>query len=294
MKRAILLGLASSLAVVGTAPGAPPDYTAPTIGVMTVTPKQERQDKKPIDIKIDAPKLNIGVNTGVSGLTSFSTKPVQPQTASQQNAAGRGPVVKPLQPIRMQAPEYPAAALGSRASATVKVMFTVREDGSTDDIRILTRSAPAAFQDATRAAVRSWRFQPTTVDGEPRAQRVTQTIRFTPPPRAPEPAPAPQQPPSSGSGPLLNGPPPVPVHIEPPRYPRAAFRRQTKGYAVVAFTVNSNGTTSDIEIVDSKPRRLFDRAAREAVAQWRFKPYRVDGKPASIRIKQRIQFSPQR
>ncbi|HET6656233.1 MAG TPA: TonB family protein [Gammaproteobacteria bacterium] len=265
-----------------------PEYTAPTIGVMQVTPKQTREKKKkPLNIKIDAPKLNLGIDPGMTGLTSFGTRPTR--DTEKPAASGRGPVVKPLRPISMQPPQYPAAALSSRASATVKVMFTVREDGSTDDIRIMTQSAPEAFQAATRDAVKRWRFQPTTVDGDPRAQRVTQTVRFTPPPRAPAPEPKPQ---SAGRGPALTGPPPVPVHIVPPQYPRAAARRRAEGYVVVAFTVDSNGSTSDIEIVNSEPRSLFDKAARDAVQQWRFKPYRINGKPASIRVKQRIQFAP--
>ncbi|HET7586981.1 MAG TPA: energy transducer TonB [Gammaproteobacteria bacterium] len=288
MNRVYLLGLAVCFMAGGAAWAADdPEYTAPTVGVMQVTPKQKREKKKPLNIKIDAPKLNLGVNTGVSGLTSFATQPTH-NASTEQETSGRGPVVKPLRPIRMQAPQYPAAALGDRASATVKVMFTVREDGSTDNIRILTQNAPEAFQNATRDAVRSWRFHPTTVDGDPRAQRVTQTIHFTPPPRAPAPKSAPQ---SSGRGPSLSGPAPVPVHIVPPQYPRAAARRHAHGYVVVAFTVNSNGSTSDIEVVSSEPRQLFDKAARDAVQQWLFKPYRIDGKPASIRVKQRIQFS---
>lgn len=266
------------------------DYPAPTIGTMQVTPKQAKHKKdKPVNIKIDAPKLDLGVSSSRPGLTSFAIKPAtSPKT--QPGASGRGPVIKPLRPISMPAPGYPRAALASRASPTVKVMFTIRKDGHTDDIRIMTSDTPDAFQQATRDAVARWRFQPKTVDGQPQVQRVTQTIRFTPPP---PPAPAPKhEPPSRGRGPVLSGPAPVPVHIVPPEYPRAAALRRTQGYVIVAFTVNSDGRTSDVQVVSSSPRRVFDAAARAAVEQWRFKPYRIDGKAASIRVKQRIQFSP--
>lgn len=86
-------------------------------------------------------------------------------------------------------------------------------------------------------------------------------------------------------------PAPIPVRIEPPQYPAAA-RSRPRGYVVVEFTVTASGHTSHIAVVQSSPRNVFDTAAINAVRQWRFKPYRVDGKPASTRVRQRIQFSP--
>lgn len=50
------------------------------------------------------------------------------------------------------------------------------------------------------------------------------------------------------------------------------------------------GTVTDVKILDSKPRRLFDRAAKRAILKWKFKPRVVDGKPVPRRAVQTIEF----
>jgi TonB family protein len=284
---------ASSLALglAGGALAANDDYNPPNLGTMQVSPKKSHHKKKykRSDIKLSAPTFDFGL-----GHASPAPKNDSPSSARVEHAprgkSGRGPTVSPIEALHVPAPSYPSDA--GRASATVKVMFTIQKDGRTGDIRVLTHDAPGAFRRATRAAVADWRFKPKTVNGEPRALRVTQTVHFSPPAqRAPPPANKRQSSPS-GRGPDVAHKPPVPAHLVAPKYPRAARGRRATGYVLVAFTVNADGSVSDIDVVNSEPRHLFDKAALKAVRQWRFKPYRVNGKPASVRVKQRIQFSP--
>jgi protein TonB len=61
------------------------------------------------------------------------------------------------------------------------------------------------------------------------------------------------------------------VHVKP-RYPRRALARGLEGHVVVAFTIQLDGTTTDLEIVESQPAKVFDRSALEAVERWRFAP----------------------
>ncbi|MCW8807871.1 MAG: energy transducer TonB [Rhodanobacter sp.] len=76
-----------------------------------------------------------------------------------------------------------------------------------------------------------------------------------------------------------------------PTYPRAALRARRSGWVVVSFTINPNGRTSDVQVVDSQPRRLFDRAATDAVRRYRFTPAMKDGVAVSTVSRQRIDFS---
>ena len=55
-----------------------------------------------------------------------------------------------------------------------------------------------------------------------------------------------------------------------PKFPRAAQRRELSGLVEIAFVVNPDGTTSDFEIIESIPGRVFDASAEKAVRQWRF------------------------
>lgn len=75
-----------------------------------------------------------------------------------------------------------------------------------------------------------------------------------------------------------------------PRYPPAAVRSRQEGWVLVSFTVDKDGTTSDVKVVDSQPRRVFDRAAIEAVEHYRFTPAMRNGVPVESARQQRIEF----
>lgn len=73
--------------------------------------------------------------------------------------------------------------------------------------------------------------------------------------------------------PLMPGASPLTPNVRvEPVYPRRAQVRGIEGYVVVGFTVNPDGTTSQLEILDSLPPITFDRAALKAVERWRFEP----------------------
>lgn len=55
-----------------------------------------------------------------------------------------------------------------------------------------------------------------------------------------------------------------------PKFPRSARRSDTSGFVEVAFVVNPDGTTGQIEILNAVPRGVFDASAKRAVRQWRF------------------------
>lgn len=68
------------------------------------------------------------------------------------------------------------------------------------------------------------------------------------------------------------------VRVEP-RYPPAAARDGIEGWVQLRFTIDETGGVTDIEIIDSQPRRVFDQEARRALARWRYAPKIVDGRP---------------
>lgn len=59
-----------------------------------------------------------------------------------------------------------------------------------------------------------------------------------------------------------------------PVYPSRAQRRGLEGFVEVRFIILRDGSVnaSSIEVTRAQPRRVFDRAAREAIAQWQFEP----------------------
>jgi protein TonB len=80
------------------------------------------------------------------------------------------------------------------------------------------------------------------------------------------------------------------VRIEP-QFPREALIKGIEGWVVVEFTIEPDGTVSDPRVVDSNPRRIFDRNAIRAIYKWKFKPRIVDGQPVARRATQRLDFT---
>ena len=73
-------------------------------------------------------------------------------------------------------------------------------------------------------------------------------------------------------------------------YPQRALRQRIEGWVELTFTVTANGDVSDIKVIDSQPRREFDREATRALSQWKFKPRIANGKPVAASARQRLEF----
>ena len=60
-------------------------------------------------------------------------------------------------------------------------------------------------------------------------------------------------------------------------YPRRAQSRGIEGFVIVEFVVTKTGSVSKAKIVQAEPEGVFDRAALDAVAKFKYKPRVVDG-----------------
>jgi len=75
-----------------------------------------------------------------------------------------------------------------------------------------------------------------------------------------------------------------------PKYPRKAAKSRIEGWVKVEFTITERGTVTNAVIVDSRPRRTFDRSAIQSIRKWRFKPKVIDGRPVPRKATQVIKF----
>jgi len=89
---------------------------------------------------------------------------------------------------------------------------------------------------------------------------------------------------------LSVGPDPSAPNI-PPRYPPDAARRGEQGVVVLLVNVAPNGAATGVEVYSSSGFILLDRAARDAVAHWRFRGKNEAGLPAPARTLIRIRFT---
>ncbi len=63
-----------------------------------------------------------------------------------------------------------------------------------------------------------------------------------------------------------------PLSTPAPNFPPDALRARTTGEVQVEFTVGTDGSVTAARVVNAEPRRVFDRAALDAVQRWRFQP----------------------
>lgn len=73
-----------------------------------------------------------------------------------------------------------------------------------------------------------------------------------------------------------------------PVYPLRAQQLGIQGYIVMGFTIDTDGTTSDISVLDAKPANAFVRSATHAVESLVFPPCIINGQPtqqASVSIR---------
>ena len=82
-----------------------------------------------------------------------------------------------------------------------------------------------------------------------------------------------------------------PIRRRLPEYPRALAERELTGFSALEFTVTMDGEITDATIAEST-HELFDNAALEAIANWRFKPFVENGRPVPVRTAVRFTFQP--
>jgi len=121
--------------------------------------------------------------------------------------------------------------------------------------------------------------------------RLIETTPPPPPAPAAPPAPLPEAAPGAALAPG-DRPVPMPGHMQPPRYPPAALRRGDRGTVVVRVEVDASGAPAGVALIERSGSRDLDRAAMEAVRNWRFQPAQRDGRAVAGSIEIPFDFKP--
>jgi len=73
-----------------------------------------------------------------------------------------------------------------------------------------------------------------------------------------------------------------------PKYPRAALSAHTQGAVQIEATIDKEGNVNNLKVLSGDP--VLARAALEAVRQWRYKPYYLNGEPVEVETQVTINF----
>ena len=83
----------------------------------------------------------------------------------------------------------------------------------------------------------------------------------------------------------------LPIVRIDPQWPREALVEGIEGYVVVEVTIGADGSVKDVRVIQSEPRRMFDRNVIRAVLKWKFKPRIINGVPVERKAIQMLEFT---
>lgn len=87
----------------------------------------------------------------------------------------------------------------------------------------------------------------------------------------------------------LDQPPQAVVRVPPP-YPYQARERGIEGVVQVKLLVNADGTVGQVQILDARPKGMFEDAVMKSVPQWKFNPGKVEGKAVTAWVVTAVRF----
>lgn len=83
---------------------------------------------------------------------------------------------------------------------------------------------------------------------------------------------------------------PMPLAQVHPSYPYSARRRGVQGWVLVRILVSKAGEVSQVKVLKSRPKGVFEDTVRRTLRSWRFKPAMKDGQPMAAWVQTTIRF----
>jgi len=215
--------------------------------------------------------------------------------------------VQPLL-INKVAPTYPPLARQARIQGTVILSIIITKAGDVDDVKLV--SGHPMLVPAVIDAVKQWKYRPYEENGEPIAIQTTIQVNFTLADKSPAGsilAGTVGDPPAHALG-LVRvceevpaGSPPgrvrasqgliqsVVISKQAPNYPDEARKRNVEGTVQLALEIAKDGAVCDVTLLWGD--HALALAAIDAVRQWKFRPYILNGFPAEFETQVEVNFT---
>ena len=183
------------------------------------------------------------------------------------------------------APIYPARALEEEIEGHVLLEFVVTETGAVRDAVVLEAEPSGVFDQAALNAAAKFKYKPRLVDGKPVATAgVRNRFVFEVSDDEVPSSETKQEPDAIGD--IF-----LPIMKVAPIYPERAIKEAIEGHVLLEFVVTEAGAVRDAVVLEAEPSGVFERAALNAVAKFKYKPRLVDGKPvATAGVRNRVVF----
>jgi protein TonB len=280
----------------GTQPAAPAVVPAAEPAAPPVElPEDEGELTKRADAAVDSQQLFAPQGANAFELY-LKVVEVNPDNNFAKNA------ISDLFPYAVMHVEQRLAANDTAEAARVLALMEKANDKAPAMPRLRTALQSASERAARQLADEEARAERDAAAAAAAAQQAAAPapapVAATPPPAAATPPPVAQPTPPPAAVVEPAAPPPAPAAAAPragqlpavvsqvsPRYPPLALRRRIEGFVELSFTVQPDGRVTDISVIDSEPRTLFNREAINAMERWRFAP-----SPAPVKGRRTFDF----
>lgn len=178
--------------------------------------------------------------------------------------------VKPPRLIEKVDPVYPEEARKEHVEGIVILEATTDEEGNVARVKVLKSKDPL-LNEAAIDAVSQWKYEPFYIKGKPHGLVFTVTVRFKLK--------------VSKTEELEKGAVKVGEGIEQPKliekvnpiYPEEARKAGIEGLVILRARINEEGLVERILVLKSESS-LLNKAAIDAVKQWKYEPLHKEGK----------------
>ncbi len=173
--------------------------------------------------------------------------------------------------LRKVDPKYPEEALKVKVEGKVVIEATTNIAGDVVEAKVL--QGHPLLRQAALEAIKQWKYEPYIVEGEKKPVQFTVMMNF----RLPR---------ESTDKPIALSAQQSPKLIKrvEPKYPPEALKAGVSGKVVIEATTGKEGDVTDTVVIDGHP--LLNPAALEALRQWKYEPYLIDGvkKPVKFTV----------
>lgn len=191
--------------------------------------------------------------------------------------------------IRKVEPQYPTEARAKRIVGQVLLSVIIDKQGQVRDVTPIQkdwsgREAINADDPLVRAAaveaVKQWRYFSYELNGDPIEVETSVLLQFD---FTHEQAQAPAKMRVSRSVMEANL-----LHKVDPHYPAEARNKHIHGDVILLATISKEGNITELKVVSGHP--LLADAAREAVKQWKYTPFTLNGRPVEVETVITVRF----
>jgi TonB family protein len=233
--------------------------------------------------------------------TSLAVAQVRPERVSTVEGVMADRLVKKVSPV------YPAMARKGRIQGVVVLQVEINKSGDVENLQVI--SGHPVLAGAAIDAVKQWKYMPYLLNGDPIAVETRATVNFTlsdNPPAEGVVGDAPGGIPPGEQGGIVSN---IPVEADrpgvvrvsqgvmaglvvskvAPGYPADAKQARIQGTVLMTVIVDKEGNVSNIQLISGHP--ILAPAAIDAVKQWKYRPYLLNGAPVEVETQVQVNFT---